>query len=300
MKLTLKARYTLFLSALVFGGACWAARCTTNLDLRALGEYESYLLTVDRVRIDRFGESELSWVPDRSRREAANQLRAGKSVRRNIGLETINQRIAPWNGTVIHWIGAIQIDGVGIDGLKAVLQDYGQYSAIYDPLIYECRARPILVPTGAAYDIVFGLQNVYRVASFFPQRYSFQVKSRSDYSERGSQNGPVLLVHWRASEIRESESGVPGRNDFLDVHQDHGILWALNTYWLARRKGPNLYVEFESITLARSVRNFKCKIGILPVPKSIVSNVMDSLPAESLDLMLAATKTECERRVAIP
>jgi hypothetical protein len=295
----MKARYTFFLSALIFVGACWAARCTTNLDLRALREYETYLRLADQVRIARFGASELSWVPDRSRGQAENELRSGKSVRRSIGLETVNERIAPWNGTVIHWIGAIQINGAGIGDLKTVLQDYGRYSAIYDPLIYECRARPILVPTGAAYDIVFGLQNVYRFASFFPQHYSFQIKSRSDYSEQGSPHSPALLVHWRANEIRESESGVPGRNDLLDVHHDHGILWALNTYWLARQQGPNLYVEFESITLARSVQNFKCKVGIIPVPKSIVSSVMDSLPAESLDLMLAATKAECERRVAI-
>jgi len=299
LKLSLKAGFTLSLSALVFGDTSWAARCTTNLDQRALGEYESYLTTVDQIRIDRFGAGELSWIKDPSKSEAVNELHSGKSVRRNIGLNAINERIGPWNGTIIHWIGAIKIDGASIGDLKTVLQDYGRYSVIYNPLIYECRARPILVPTGAAYDIVFGLQNVYRFGSLFPQHYSFQVKSRSDYSEQPGKNGPGLLVHWRASEIRESESGVPGRNDFMDVQQDHGILWALNTYWQAREKGPNLYVEFESITLARSVQNFKCKIGILPVPKSIVSGVMDSLPAESLDLMLAATKVECERRAAM-
>lgn len=75
-------------------------------------------------------------------------------------------------------------------------------------------------------------------------------------------------------------------------------MWAFNTYWAARRKGPNLYVEFESITLARSVRNFSCRIGNVPVPKAMVANVMESLPAESLDLMLAGTKAECERRIA--
>jgi hypothetical protein len=58
-------------------------------------------------------------------------------------------------------------------------------------------------------------------------------------------------------------------------------------------------VEFEAITLARSLRDFSCRIGLLPIPKSMVSRVMDSLPVESLDLMLTATKTECERRVKL-
>jgi len=295
----MKAHCTFLLSALVFGGACWAARCTTSLDLRALEEYETYLRVADQVRVTRIEGGEMSWISELSRGQADHELRTGKSVRRRIGMGTINERIAPWNGTVIHWIGAIRINDASIGVLKTVLQDYGRYSAIYDPLIYECRARPILVPTGSAYDVVFGLQNVYRFGSVFPQHYSFQIRSRSDYSEQGDPNNPALLVHWRANEIRESESGLPGRNDFLEARQDHGILWALNTYWLARQKGPNLYVEFESITLARSVQNFKCKVGVIPVPKSIVSSVMDSLPAESLDLMLTATKAECERRVAI-
>ncbi|HUS08137.1 MAG TPA: hypothetical protein VMZ52_17675 [Bryobacteraceae bacterium] len=248
------------------------------------------------MRMRRLSAGELSWVPEEFKAQADKNLRAGKPFRRNVGLGTINQRIAGWNGTVIHWIGAIQIEGARMDDLKSVLQDYGKYAALYNPLIYECRARPIAVPTGAAYNVEFGMQNVYRVGSFFPQHYSFHVKSRSDYSEHAGQSGPVLLVRWRASEIRESESGVPGRNDFLNVQQDHGILWAFNTYWIAQQKGPNLYVEFESITLARSVQNFKCRVGVMPVPKSIVSNVMESLPAESLDLMLTATRAECRRR----
>jgi hypothetical protein len=55
-------------------------------------------------------------------------------------------------------------------------------------------------------------------------------------------------------------------------------------------------VEFEAITLARSLRDFACKLGILPVSKSIASSVMDTLPGESVELMLTATKAECERR----
>ena len=65
------------------------------------------------------------------------------------------------------------------------------------------------------------------------------------------------------------------------------------------RKSPGR-TEFEAITLARSIRDFRCKIGIIPIPKAIVSRVMDSLPGESVELMLAATKAECERKVSYP
>jgi hypothetical protein len=103
-------------------------------------------------------------------------------------------------------------------------------------------------------------------------------------------------VHSRSDQIRESDSGVPGRNDLLAPNQDHGIMWALNTYWRARPEGSDLYVEFEFVTLARSVQEFMCRIGIIPVPKAAIARVIDTLPPESLELMLTATKAECERR----
>jgi len=289
----------LALTALASEGICRATGCPARFDPRALKEYESYVERVARTRLARFAQPELAWAPDFARREAEARLGSGKPVRRNIATGTANDRIQDWNGTIIHWIGAIRIVGAGIDELKGVLQDYSRYSSIYHPMIYECRAQPVADSGGAAYDVAFGLQNVYRYGSLFPQRYVFRLKSRSDFSEAGPQADPVLFVHWRASEIGESASGVPGRNDFLERNDDHGILWALNTYWLARRKGPDLYVEFESITLARSVLDFKCKIGIFPVPKSIIAKVMDSLPGDSLELMLSATKAECERRTPI-
>ncbi len=248
--------------------------------------------------LSRFVLSELSWVPDHARKEAAAGIESGKPVRWNVGEAAVNQRMADWNGTVVHWIGAVQIRGAGMEDLKAVLKDYGRYSSIYRPMIYQCRAQPAEPSTGPAYNVTFGLQNTYRAASVFPQHYAFQVKSRTDYSEEGGAANPVLLVHSRSDEIRESDSGVPGKDDFLEPYHDHGILWALNTYWRARKKGLDLYVEFEVITLARSIQDFMCKIGILPIPKAMVSGVMTSLPSESLDLMLAATKAECERRVS--
>jgi hypothetical protein len=105
-----------------------------------------------------------------------------------------------------------------------------------------------------------------------------------------------LGMHMAASEIRESDSGVPGRTDLLEPYHDHGIMWALNAYWRARQQGANVYLEFETITLARSVEEFVCKIGFFPVPKSVVASAMDSLPADCVTQILEGTRAECERR----
>jgi hypothetical protein len=162
-------------------------------------------------------------------------------------------------------------------------------------MILECQATRT-APT--AYDVNLGLHNSFRLASIFPQHYSFRVKARMDYSEGARREAPALLVHLRSDEIRESDSGVPGRADFLQPYHDHGIMWALNSWWRARQQGPDLYLEFQTITLARSVQEFVCKLGFIPVPRSIVATVMDSIPAESLEIVLAGTRAECERRAS--
>ncbi len=283
------------LLALACGGVAWSARCTTVLNTLGLQEYESYVTRTEQAMSARFERGELAWVPDSARQEARAELNAGRQVRWNVSDASVNTRIADLNATVIDWIGAIRIRSARIPDLVAVLQDYNRYATIYRPMIFESRSQPIAGSQPVAYDVIWGMQNTYRAVSVFPQQYSFQVKSRAEYSGDGVQPGSMLLVHSRSSEIRESDSGVAGRIDFLEPYHDHGILWALNMYWRARQSGPDLYLELQAITLTRSVQDFKCKIGLFPVPKLIVSSVMDSIPSESLSLMLAATKAECER-----
>jgi len=165
--------------------------------------------------------------------------------------------------------------------------------------MFGCKAERNGDEGDAVYDVVLGLHSEYRFASLFPQHYSFRVKGRMDHdSDAIRSRAPSVRVHLKASEIRESDSGVPGSDDFLEPYHDHGIMWALNAYWRARQRGDGLYFEFETITLARSVQEFACKIGFIGVPKSVISAAMDSLPADSVRVILEGTKAECERRAS--
>lgn len=291
------SRKALILSC-ALSGVCWGARCTTVVDPGMPREYENYVAAAERNMPARFDSGELSWVPAPSSKEAAAKLASGQSVRWNINDASLNQRIAAQNGTIIHWIGAIRIPGVKLKDLRPVLEDYGHWDRIYRPMIFECRAgRHEDAPTRSD-DVILGLQSTFRFVSVFPQHYAFRAQARIDHSDSTSRDTPALRVHLHASEIRESDSGVPGRSDFLEPYHDHGIMWALNAYWRARQQGSDLYLEFETITLARSVQAFVCKLGFVPVPKSIVSAAMDSLPAESVTVILEGTKAECARRAA--
>jgi hypothetical protein len=279
-------------------GALWAARCVTMLDPRLMTEYDNYVKRLEGTMPSRLAAGELSWVPENARKEAAAQLQSGQQVRVNISDAALNQRIAGWNGTIVNWIGAVRIRGSRLEDLRDVLQDYGRCGMIYNPLMYNCRATPLAATAGSSFEVTFGFQNVYRAASIFPQHYAFEVKSRMDYTDSVSNGNRVLLAHSHANQIRESDSGVPGRNDLMEPTHDHGIMWALDTYWRARQVGSDIYAEFEFVTLSRSVQEFICKIGIIPIPKAAVARVIDTLPPESLEVILGGTKAECERRAS--
>ncbi|MFN7997783.1 MAG: hypothetical protein U0Q18_29460 [Bryobacteraceae bacterium] len=282
-------------AALVLGTGVtfWAARCTTVMDSRLLPEYEKYVASAERIMETRFDAGDLAWVPPTGLKDAAAKLASGKLVRWNLTDAALNQTLADRNGAVIHWIGAVRVRHATLADLNSVLEDSSQFVRVYHPMLFDCKPDAPFECTNCRRDLILGMQNSYRFASLFPQHYAFQVKARM---EHGSVNGSGLRVRLSSAEIRESESGVPGRSDFLDQYRDHGIMWALNAYWRARQQGPDLYLEFESITLARSAQAFVCKIGIVPVPKSIISAAMDSIPAESATVVLEGTRAECERR----
>ncbi len=288
------------LLACALGGICWAARCTTVAEPSVVREYQDYVARAEDVMLPRFDSSELSWVAGSAAKEASAKLASGEWVGRNISDAALNRRIASQNGTVIHWIGAIRIRGASLANLNTVLEDYDHYDRIYQPMMFGCKAeRNGDGEAHAVYDVLLGLHSEYRFASIFPQHFSFRVRARMGHdSEAFRSQAPLLRVHLKASEIRESASGVPGSDDFLEPYHDHGIMWALNAYWRARQRADGLYFEFETITLARSVEEFACKIGFVGVPKSVISGVMDSLPADSVRVILEGTKAECERRVS--
>jgi hypothetical protein len=287
------------LLACAIGGICWAARCTTVAEPTVLREYQDYVARAEDAMLPRFDSSELSWVAGSARKEASAKLASGEWVRRNISDDALNQRIAGRNGTVIHWIGAIRIRAASVATLNTVLEDYGHYDRIYQPMMFGCKAEWSGDEAHAVYDVVLGLHSEYRFASIFPQHFSFRVKGLMGHDSGAFRSqAPTLRVHLKASEIRESDSGVPGSDDFLEPYHDHGIMWALNAYWRARERADGLYFEFETITLARSVEEFACKIGFVGVPKSVISGLMDSLPADSVKVILEGTKAECERRVS--
>ena len=235
-----------------------AARCTTEANAKVIEEYESFVKKAEPGMAERFMKDHLSSAKSDVRDRLMMQFRSGAIVRWNVTDDSVNRGIVDANGTVLNWIGAARIRDTSIAELKNVLEDYDRCGDFYQPLMFDCRAA---VDSGAARDVTFGLHHEFRAASIFPQSYTFAVKARTEYKEETKSAANTLWVHSKALEIRESDSGVRGRFDFLQPYHDHGVLWGLNSYWRARAEGPDLYVEYEIITLHRSAEQFVCRVA---------------------------------------
>jgi hypothetical protein len=279
-----------------FGASCWGARCTTSMDPSLRADYEAYVAAAERNMPARFDSGELAWVPAAARKDAASRLNSGRSARWNISDASLNQRLAGRNGTILHWIGAIRIPQTAVNDIAAMLENSSGFERYYQPLVFQCGTRDREGSVRGTEDVVLGLHSSFRFLSLLPQHYAFRADAQIERSL--SESLGILTMQLRSKEIRESDSGIPGRSDYLEPYRDHGIMWALNAYWRARQSGPDVYLEFESITLARSAQAFSCRIGLIPVPKSTIAAAMDDIPSESVRIVLEGTQMECARRYA--
>jgi len=283
------------LAAAVLSAAtvCWAARCTTELNPALLKEYDAYVRSAEETAEQQFLAGELSFVPGPKREAATTRLNAGKTVKFDRNPAAFNERLVEMNGSIFHNTGAILIRNTALDELAAVIEDYTNCTSIYEPLVYECSVTAA-TGSGESYRIVHGYHYVYRFIR--AMNFSFRAESEVDRAILGSGEDRFLRLHQAALVVRESISGMERSDDLFEPGNDHGILWDFDAYWRARAIGNDLYVEFDVVTLGRSVQTFSCKVGIIPVPRAIIARVAKRLPSETVELMLTATKRECERR----
>jgi hypothetical protein len=166
------------------------------------------------------------------------------------------------------WRGTAFAAGAKAADFERLMKDFNAYPQHFSPQVLQAKTlsqqgdhfvatmrvrqhHVITVVLDTTYDITFG-----------------QLDARHGYSIS------------RSTRISEIDSPGTRNERALKPDEDHGFLWRLNTYWSYEERDGGLYMQIESVSLARSI------------PTGLgwaVGPFVESVPRESLEFTLRST-----------
>jgi len=231
-----------------------------------LKAWDDYIRSADtrmQTRVD--GQRPFLWTdeaPDRGARLQRGEILVAPVVER--GTRTVA-------GGLIHdWLGAAFIPHATIEGLLAVVHDYGRYKEFYRPVVADSK---VLACTEM--DQKFSMVWQHRVLLINAamegqyQARDFALDERRGYNIANT------------TQVREIESY--GKNDeyLLPPGQGSGFIWRLHSIARYEERDGGVYLELEAVALTRSIP---------PSLRWLVSPVVSRLSIDSLATSLRQTR----------
>lgn len=186
------------------------------------------------------------------------------------------------DGLINHWLGVMFVPGATVEQVRAVLQDYPNYSKIYAPEVAESR---LVKANGSDYEVFLRLHRQVKVKALLG--FNFPVEFNTTYAIRYGQRGETVVVHSRSTRIAEVKDPKKSHTLEKEPGNDNGYLWALRSYWRVSPGQGGTWVECEAVSLSRSVPGFVEKM---------VTYFTTNFPEESMRQTLKATRDAVLRR----
>jgi hypothetical protein len=291
-------------SPLLLPDSLAASPCQSDLDPKTAADYEAYLKTARAAAEQPIGPNLVDRIPVGKRAEALATL-DNQPYAWNVEAGSPNGALPVYKGVIVDWIGAMRIPGTSLDAFMSVLQNYDSYKKWYKPYIYDCYARPIDGPGVKNYAVTTIVHDVYeKPAMLVPdQNFSFEIQAESNYFLLDSGDARTLVIRTHSKAIRESNTGRPERadsrtkNDLVRPEHGQGVLWRSDTWWRATSTGRDLYAEYESLSLARSLEGLDffsvCSVLRLPGVKDKALESMTVRPRRTVLSVMTSTKSAC-------
>lgn len=172
------------------------------------------------------------------------------------------------SGGLLHdWAGTVFIPSRSPAEVIAQLRDYEHHSSLFPEVVNG----KVLSTNG----------NNLKVFLRIRKKNVLTVNLNTEYDVNLRRSGDDYLLWSHSTKVAEVESVDGPREHELPVGEDHGFLWRINAYWLARAVDGGSLVECRSISLSRDVPT---GLG------AIIRPFIRDIPRQSLDTMLTALK----------
>ena len=251
---------------------------TVELEPETLSAFDRYVGQAERRMVDELHAGGSFLLPDGWSAERRDQtylrLRRGEMAIENLGQGPEAQ--VP-HGMVHHWAAIVFVPSATLDQALALIQDYDRHQNVYSPEVLRSR---LLQRQGDDFHIFLRLRKHKVRTVVLDTEYDVhfaRLDSRRAYSRSHST---------RIAEVEHP--GERGERDLLPG-KDHGFLWALDTYWRFREAEDGVFIQCEAISLTRDVP---------PGLGWLVGPFVESIPRESLEFTLAATRKAVTMRQA--
>lgn len=208
------------------------------------------------------------WPADR-RDQAYQQLRHGDLIIEHVDGATIMAKTQIPHGLIHHWIGIVFIPGASLAATLALIQNYDHHQEVYSPEVQRSR---LVRRDSDDFHIFLRLKKHKVTTVVLDTEYDVHF-ARLD----------AHRVYSRSHSMRIAEVQNPGGRDERDLPpgNDHGFLWALDTYWRFFEVEDGVFVQCEAISLTRDI-----PVGL----GWLIGPMVESLPRQSLEFTLSTTR----------
>ncbi len=203
-----------------------------------LKAWDDYIRSADsrmQTRLD--GQRPFLWTdeaPDRGARLQHGEILVAPVVQRG------TQSVA---GGLIHdWLGAAFIPNAAIEGLLAVVHDYGRYKEFYRPVVADSKVLAC-TQTDQRFFMVWQHRVLLINAAIEGQ---YQARDFALDARRGYNIATT-------TQVREIESYGKDGEYLLPPGQGNGFVWRLHSIARYEERDGGVYLELEAIALTRSI-----------------------------------------------
>ena len=276
MRRQIRAAAAVVALAWMLAGATQAQ--TAELKPETLAAFDRYVRQSEQAMDEELSRNTFL-LPDawpQARRDPAYQrLRRGEMIveRLNAG----NGEVHVPHGLIHHWAGIVFIPGATLAQTLALIQDYDHHQDVYSPEVMRSR---LVRREGDDFQIFLRLRKHKVTTVVLDTEYDVHFVRLDAHR-----------VYSRSHSTHIAEVENPGSRDERDrpPGNDHGFLWALDTYWSFLEAKDGVFVQCVAISLTRDIPT---GLGWLIGP------FVQSIPRESLELTLTTTRKAVAARQA--
>ena len=223
----------------------------TNLEARLVGQHAR-------------PETYLAVLHGEGRDDAERQLVSG-----GVRIEPVNGGSWQAGGALIHhWRAAAFVPGVTANQMLALLRDPNHLSRYYAPQVVSSHGHD-------------GGGKITNLIRFKKQKIVTVVLDAEFEGENGLAGDTRGYSYSRSAHIWQVDNPGSPRERRRPEGEDDGYLWRLNSYWSFAESHDGLLIECEAVSLTRNI-----PFGLA----WLISPIVESLPRESLQFTLKATK----------